>query len=45
VNVHVCIVEFAISDPEQEEWNDATAQRQVLDKGDSFFVPPGNIYR
>lgn len=37
--------EFGIADPDQPEWNDATAERQLLRKGDSFYVPPGNIYR
>jgi len=38
-------IELGISDPAEAEWRDATAQRQLLKKGDSFFVPPGNIYR
>lgn len=37
--------EFGIADPDQPEWNDATATRQLLKKGDFFYVPPGNIYR
>jgi len=38
-------IELGIADPKEEEWNDEKAQRLVLSKGDSFFVPPGNIYR
>jgi mannose-6-phosphate isomerase-like protein (cupin superfamily) len=28
-----------------EEWDDKRAQRILLKKGDSFYIPPGNIYR
>ena len=38
-------VELGIADPQEEEWKDDIAQRILLRKGDSFFVPPGNIYR
>ena len=38
-------LELGIADPKEPEWQDETAQRQLLNKGDSFFVPPGNIYR
>jgi hypothetical protein len=38
-------LEFALSDPRKTDWNDEAAQRQLLRKGDSFYVPPGNIYR
>ena len=38
-------VELGIADPKEEEWKDDIAQRILLRKGDSFFVPPGNIYR
>jgi mannose-6-phosphate isomerase-like protein (cupin superfamily) len=38
-------VEMGIADPKLEEWEDAKAQRVLLKKGDSFYVPPGNIYR
>jgi len=38
-------IELGISDPAEMEWRDDTAQRQLLKKGDSFYVPPGNIYR
>ena len=42
----VYIISFlGIADPSEPEWNDATAQRQVLSAGDSFYIPPGNIYR
>jgi quercetin dioxygenase-like cupin family protein len=39
-------VEFGFGDPDDEgEYNEAHAQRILLKKGDSFFVPPGNVYR
>eukprot|EP00605_Chrysophyceae_sp_TOSAG23-4_P000430 GSChrysophyteH1.ASY1.ANO1.487.1 assembled CDS len=38
-------LEFGIADPVEAEWKDETAQRHLLKKGDTFFVPPGNIYR
>ncbi len=38
-------LELGIADPKEPEWHDETAQRQLLNKGDTFFVPPGNIYR
>ena len=38
-------LEFGLADPAEAEWKDETAQRQLLKKGDTFFVPPGNIYR
>ena len=38
-------LELAISDPTKTDWNDESAQRQLLRKGDTFFVPPGNMYR
>lgn len=38
-------VEVGIADPSSEVWVDAKAQRLMLSKGDSFYVPPGNIYR
>ena len=38
-------VELGIADPSEPEWRDPVAQRQLLKKGDSFYVPPGNIYR
>lgn len=38
-------LELGIADPKVAEWSDKTAQRQLLKKGDSFYVPPGNIYR
>ncbi len=38
-------IELAIADPSQAEWNHEKAQRQLLKKGDSFFVPSGNVYR
>jgi len=38
-------VELGIADPSKGEWDDDAAQRQLLKKGDSFYVPPGNIYR
>lgn len=38
-------IEIGIASPDALEWNDKTAQRQLLKKGDSFYVPSGNIYR
>jgi hypothetical protein len=38
-------LEVGFSDPKDDEWNDETAQRRILSVGDSFYVPPGNIYR
>ncbi len=38
-------LEFGMADPAEPEWKDETAQRHLLRKGDTFFVPPGNIYR
>jgi hypothetical protein len=38
-------VELGIAHPQLDEWEDSTAQRLLLKKGDSFYVPPGNIYR
>lgn len=38
-------LEMALADPVEADWNEAIAQRQLLSKGDSFFVAPGNIYR
>lgn len=38
-------VELGIADPNIPQWDDATAQRQLLKKGDTFYVPAGNIYR
>jgi len=39
------LVELGVADPAADKWNDANAQRVQLKRGDSFFVPPGNIYR
>ncbi len=38
-------VEFALANPEDDDWDDRTAQRVILSAGDSFYVPPGNMYR
>ncbi len=38
-------LELAIADPSNLDWNDKKAQRQLLRKGDSFYIPPFNIYR
>jgi hypothetical protein len=38
-------IEMGIAHPQEERWEDRTAQRYLLSKGDSFVVPPGNIYR
>ncbi len=39
------IVEFGLADPADEDWNDRLAQRILLRQRDSFYVPPGNVYR
>ena len=39
------MVELGLSDPTADEWDDKKAQRILFKKGDSFFVPPANIYR
>jgi hypothetical protein len=38
-------LEFGLASPEEPEWNDRKAQRVLLSAGDSFYVPPGNVYR
>lgn len=38
-------LELGIADPSSGDWNDKTAQRQLLRKNDSFFVPADNMYR
>lgn len=38
-------VELGIANPMQERWDDASAQRILMKKGDSFYVPPGNVYQ
>lgn len=38
-------LEFGLADPSSDEWDDSRAQRVVLSPGDSFYVPPGNMYR
>lgn len=38
-------VELGIADPSVDTWTSQNAQRVILRKGDSFFIPPGNIYR
>lgn len=38
-------LELGIAHPQLDVWETATAQRMLLKKGDSFFIPPGNIYR
>jgi len=38
-------LELGIAHPKLDMWEHHTAQRLLLSKGDSFFVPPGNIYR
>lgn len=38
-------LEFALASPEDVNWNDSNAQRVIVEQGDSFFVPPGNMYR
>lgn len=38
-------LELGIADPDKDSWDNKRAQRQLLRKGDSFVIPPGNIYR
>lgn len=38
-------LEFGLADPEDDEWKDRSAQRILLNSGDFFYVPPGNMYR
>eukprot|EP01039_Chlorochromonas_danica_P007461 gene7461-8248_t len=38
-------LEFGLADPSTEDWDDQLAQRVLLSPGDSFYVPPGNMYR
>jgi hypothetical protein len=38
-------IEFGLASPDTDAWEDRTAQRLLLSAGDSFYVPPGNIYR
>lgn len=38
-------LEFALADPKDEDWNEKLAQRLLLKTRDSFYVPPGNVYR
>jgi len=38
-------LEVDYADPKEDTWRDELAQRTLLSKGDSFFIPPGNIYR
>jgi hypothetical protein len=38
-------VELAIAHPGEDMWVEDTAQRMLLRKGDTFNIPPGNIYR
>jgi centromere protein C len=50
INVGDCqpnSVEFALADPSSQagEFDPDTAQRFLLSKGDTFQIPPGNIYR
>lgn len=39
------VVELGLANPKEDVWVDEIAQRILLKKGDSFYVPPGNIYR
>ena len=43
--LYTLTVELGLADPSEGEWIDDRAQRILLKKGDSFYVPPGNIYR
>lgn len=38
-------LELGLAHPDLDAWEDSTAQRMLLKKGDQFYVPPGNIYR
>ena len=38
-------LDFGLADPNDEAWNEKTAQRVLLNTGDFFYVPPENIYR
>lgn len=40
-------LEFALADPSSQdgEFDERTAQRFLLSKGDMFQIPPGNVYR
>ena len=38
-------LEVGFAHPQTDEWVEDTAQRLLLSPGDSFYVPPGNIYR
>ncbi len=38
-------LEFGLADPSNDVWSESSAQRVLLGPGDSFYVPPGNIYR
>jgi len=38
-------VEVAFGDPEEDEFDPATAQRFLLGPGDQFRAPPGNNYK
>ncbi len=40
-------LEFALADPSSQdgEFDEKTAQRFLLSKGDMFQIPPGNVYR
>jgi uncharacterized RmlC-like cupin family protein len=38
-------IEFGLANPRNERWDNTTAQRMLLKKGDSFYVPAGNVYQ
>lgn len=38
-------LEVAIAHPQEDTWSDAYAQRLLLSPGDSFYLPPLNMYR
>ena len=38
-------LELGVAHPRLDVWDDQSAQRLLLRRGDSFVVPPGNIYR
>jgi hypothetical protein len=38
-------LEIGVAEPDNPDWDDATAQRHLLNKGDSFYILPNNFYR
>lgn len=42
---HEGSLELGLAHPQKAVWEESTAQRVLLKKGDGFYLPPGNIYR